>query len=167
NKKDERGIVVRNKARLVAQGYTQEERIDYDEVFAPVARIKAIRTPALSFMRPFECPVTTLNTLDHLGKFDGKSDDGFFVGYSVNSKAFRVFNTRTRFIKENLHITFLENKPNVAGIGPNWLFDVDTLTMSMNYQPVFAGNQTNGNADEVVDDAGKKCTEVPRKKNGV
>ncbi|GJU12103.1 putative ribonuclease H-like domain-containing protein [Tanacetum coccineum] len=43
NKKDERGIVIRNKARLVTQGYTQEEGIDYDEVFAPVARIKAIR----------------------------------------------------------------------------------------------------------------------------
>ncbi|GKF05701.1 uncharacterized mitochondrial protein-like protein, partial [Tanacetum coccineum] len=43
NKKDERGIVIRNKARLVSQGYTQEEGIDYDEVFAPVARIEAIR----------------------------------------------------------------------------------------------------------------------------
>ncbi|GJS27878.1 putative ribonuclease H-like domain-containing protein, partial [Tanacetum coccineum] len=43
NKKDERGIVIKNKASLVAQGYTQEERIDYDEVFAPVARIEAIR----------------------------------------------------------------------------------------------------------------------------
>nr|GFC52552.1 retrovirus-related Pol polyprotein from transposon TNT 1-94 [Tanacetum cinerariifolium] len=42
-KKDERGIIVRNKARLVAQGHTQEEGIDYDEVFAPVARIEAIR----------------------------------------------------------------------------------------------------------------------------
>nr|GEV03097.1 hypothetical protein [Tanacetum cinerariifolium] len=43
NKKDERGIVIRNKARIVAQGHTQEEGIDYDEVFAPVTRIKAIR----------------------------------------------------------------------------------------------------------------------------
>nr|GEV19491.1 copia protein [Tanacetum cinerariifolium] len=43
NKKDERGIVIRNKARLVAQGHTQEEDIDYEEVFAPVARIEAIR----------------------------------------------------------------------------------------------------------------------------
>nr|GEV97459.1 putative ribonuclease H-like domain-containing protein [Tanacetum cinerariifolium] len=43
NKKDERGIVVRNKARLVTQGHTQKEGIDYEEVFAPVARIEAIR----------------------------------------------------------------------------------------------------------------------------
>ncbi|GJY14498.1 putative ribonuclease H-like domain-containing protein, partial [Tanacetum coccineum] len=43
NKKDERGIIIRNKARLVAQGHTQEEGIDYEEVFAPVARIEAIR----------------------------------------------------------------------------------------------------------------------------
>nr|GEZ83755.1 ribonuclease H-like domain-containing protein [Tanacetum cinerariifolium] len=53
NKKDERGIFIRNKARLVAQGHTQEEGIDYDEVFAPVARIKAIRLflAYSSFMR--------------------------------------------------------------------------------------------------------------------
>ncbi|GKB41557.1 uncharacterized mitochondrial protein-like protein [Tanacetum coccineum] len=41
-------------------------------------------------MRPFECPVTILNTIDHLGKFNGKAAEGFFVGYSLNSKAFRV-----------------------------------------------------------------------------
>ncbi|GJY76643.1 ribonuclease H-like domain-containing protein [Tanacetum coccineum] len=48
------------------------------------------RTPTLSFMRPFGCPVTILNTIDHLGKFDGKTDEAFFVRYSLNSKAFRV-----------------------------------------------------------------------------
>ncbi|GJV36453.1 putative ribonuclease H-like domain-containing protein [Tanacetum coccineum] len=47
------------------------------------------RKPALSFMRPFGCPVTILNTIDQLGKFDGNVDEGFFVGYSTNSKAFR------------------------------------------------------------------------------
>ncbi|GJX16922.1 putative ribonuclease H-like domain-containing protein [Tanacetum coccineum] len=121
------------------------------------------RKPALNFMRPFGCPVTILNTLDHLGKFDGKSDDGFFVGYSINSKAFRVFNTRTRFVEENLHINFLENKPNVAGTRPNWMFDIDTLTMSMNYQPVFAGNQTNGNAGtkENIDAGQAEMSAVP------
>ncbi|GJZ48046.1 hypothetical protein Tco_0601878 [Tanacetum coccineum] len=97
-------------------------------------------------MRPFGCPVTILNTLDPLGKFDGKAEEGFLVGYSVNSKAFRVFNTETRKVEENLHVNFLENKPNVAGQGPNWLFDIDSLTNSMNYQPVTAGNQTNKNA---------------------
>ncbi|GJY01362.1 ribonuclease H-like domain-containing protein [Tanacetum coccineum] len=73
------------------------------------------RTPALSFMRPFGCHFTILNTLDHLGKFDGKSDDGFFVGYSLSSKKFRVYNIRTKKIEENLHIRFLEDKPIVTG----------------------------------------------------
>ncbi|GJY76784.1 putative ribonuclease H-like domain-containing protein, partial [Tanacetum coccineum] len=104
------------------------------------------RTPSISFMRPFGCPVTILNTLDPLGKFDGKAEEGFLVGYFVNSKAFRVFNSETRKVKENLHVNFLENKPNVAGQGPNWLFDIDSLTNSMNYQPVTTGNQPNKNA---------------------
>ncbi|GJW53240.1 putative ribonuclease H-like domain-containing protein, partial [Tanacetum coccineum] len=79
-------------------------------------------------------------------KFDRKADEGFFVRYSVNSKAFRVFNSITKIVEETLHVTFLENKPNVVGSGPEWLFDIDTLTKSMNYKPVVAGNQTNGNA---------------------
>ncbi|GJU26518.1 ribonuclease H-like domain-containing protein [Tanacetum coccineum] len=122
-------------------------------------------------MRPFGCLVTILNTLDHLGKFDGNSDDGFFVGYSINSKAFRVFNTRTRFVEENLHINFLENKPNGAETRPNWMFDINSLTMSMNYQPVSAGNQTNGNAGTKANiderQAGKKIVPCLQYKNGV
>nr|GEZ23223.1 retrovirus-related Pol polyprotein from transposon TNT 1-94 [Tanacetum cinerariifolium] len=104
------------------------------------------RTPSIGFMRPFDYPMTILNTLDPLGKFNGKVDEGFLVGYSVSSKAFRVFNSRTRIVQETLHINFLENKPNVVGSGPTWLFDIDTLTRTMNYQPVTAGNQSNPSA---------------------
>ncbi|GJU99566.1 putative ribonuclease H-like domain-containing protein [Tanacetum coccineum] len=99
--------------------------------------------PAIGFMKPFGCHVTILNTLDKLGKFDGKSDEGFFVGYSLSSKAFRVYNTRTRKVQENLHIGFLENKPMIEGNGPKWLFDLDSLTQSMNYVPVVAGTFSN------------------------
>nr|GEY07759.1 hypothetical protein [Tanacetum cinerariifolium] len=67
------------------------------------------RSPALSFMRPFECHVTILNTLDQLGKFNRKSDEGIFVGNSTISKAFRVYNTRTRKVKENNLFPPLDN----------------------------------------------------------
>nr|GFA19251.1 hypothetical protein [Tanacetum cinerariifolium] len=80
---------------------------------------------------------------DYLGKFDEKLDEGFFVGYFTNSKAFRVYNTRTRKVEENLHIKFLENKPLIASDGPKWLFDIDTLIESMNYVPVIAGTTFN------------------------
>ncbi|GKA06178.1 hypothetical protein Tco_0685402 [Tanacetum coccineum] len=116
-------------------------------------------------MRPFGYPVTILNTLDPLGKFDGKDDEGFFIGYSINSKAFKVFNTRIRKVEENLHITFLEYKPNVVGSGPDWLFDIDLLTNSMNYEQLLQGIKLIGipqsSEDAVADDAGKKTNEEP------
>nr|GEU83782.1 hypothetical protein [Tanacetum cinerariifolium] len=81
------------------------------------------RTTTLSFMRPFRCPITILNNIDHLGKFNGKVDEGFFVGYSLNSKAFRVFNSRTRIVEENLRIRFSESTPNVVGTPSNGFVD--------------------------------------------
>nr|GEZ89670.1 ribonuclease H-like domain-containing protein [Tanacetum cinerariifolium] len=103
------------------------------------------RSPRLDFIRPFGCLVTILNTLDPLGKFEGKADEGFLVGYFVTSKAFRVFNTKTRKVEENLHVRFLENKPNVARTRPNWLFDIDSLINYMSYIPVSARNQNDNN----------------------
>nr|GEY91915.1 retrovirus-related Pol polyprotein from transposon TNT 1-94 [Tanacetum cinerariifolium] len=61
------------------------------------------RTPSIGFMRPFGCPATILNTLDPLGKFDGKVDEGFLVGYSVISKAFRVFNKFEDFSNNSIN----------------------------------------------------------------
>ncbi|GJZ05307.1 putative ribonuclease H-like domain-containing protein [Tanacetum coccineum] len=88
----------------------------------------------------------------HLGKFDGNTDEGFFVGYSLNSKAFRVFNSRTRIVEENLHIRFSESTPNVVGSGPDWLFDIDAPTRTMNYEPIVAGTQSNSFAGTKASD---------------
>ncbi|GKA01798.1 ribonuclease H-like domain-containing protein [Tanacetum coccineum] len=108
------------------------------------------RSPSLSFMRPFGCHVTILNTLDHLGKFDGKSDDGFFVGYSLTSKAFRVYN--------------LENKPIVTGDGPKSLFDIDSLTKSMNYVLVVAdGSMFDSSSKNSSDDEPQPSSNTKKK----
>ncbi|GJT21315.1 putative ribonuclease H-like domain-containing protein [Tanacetum coccineum] len=121
------------------------------------------RTPTLSFIRPFRCPVTILNTIDHLGKFDGKADEGFFVGYSLNSKTFRVFNSRTRIVEENLHIRFSESTPNVVGSGPDWLFDIDALTRTINYEPIVADPKSpHDDGSKPSSDDEKKVNEDPR-----
>nr|GEX16560.1 hypothetical protein [Tanacetum cinerariifolium] len=91
------------------------------------------RSPAIGFLKPFGCQVMILNTLENLEKFKEKGDEGYFIRYSMSSKAFRVFNKRTRRVEENLHVEFLENKAIKKGFGPNWLFDIDSLTKSMNY----------------------------------
>ncbi|GKA39837.1 putative ribonuclease H-like domain-containing protein [Tanacetum coccineum] len=112
--------------------------------------------PIISYIRPFGCHVTILDTLSVLGKFDGKCDEGFLVGYSLNSKAFRVYNLVTKKVEVNLHVKFLEEKPNVKGVGYRWMFDIDYLTDSMNYIPVSLENQTNPHAgtSEVTNSAG-------------
>nr|GEX55453.1 putative reverse transcriptase domain-containing protein [Tanacetum cinerariifolium] len=93
-------------------------------------------TPAIGFLKPFGCHVMILNTLDNLGKFKAKGDEGYFIGYLMSSKAFKVFNKRTKRVEENMHIEFLENTVIEKGSGPNWLFDIDSLTKSMNYVPM-------------------------------
>ncbi|GJR34600.1 putative ribonuclease H-like domain-containing protein [Tanacetum coccineum] len=113
------------------------------------------RTPTLSFMKPFGCPVTILNTKNHLGKFDGKADEGFFIGYSLNSKAFRVFNSRTRIVEENLHIRFSENTPNVE----------HSLMVLQIADPPFSQDPKNSQDDGSIpsSDDGKKVDEYSRK----
>ncbi|GJY81897.1 putative ribonuclease H-like domain-containing protein, partial [Tanacetum coccineum] len=86
--------------------------------------------PALSFMRPFGCHVTILNTLDSLGKFDGKTDE--------------------------------ENKPMIEGICPKWLFDIDSLTQSMNYVSVSAGTVSNISAENVENGEPKTANDTQK-----
>ncbi|GKD37408.1 ribonuclease H-like domain-containing protein [Tanacetum coccineum] len=135
--------------------YHQRERVvsgnNYTRVLLNVPKKNNMYSVDMKNIIPKECLTCLVakTTLDEsmlwhrrLGKFDGKSDKGFFVGYSMNSKAFRVYNIRTRKVEENLHIRFLEDKPIIAGDGPKWLFDIDVLTKSINYVPVVAGTNS-------------------------
>ncbi|GJS50310.1 putative ribonuclease H-like domain-containing protein [Tanacetum coccineum] len=119
--------------------------------------------PIISYIRPFGCHVTILDTLSVLGKFDRKSDEGFLVGYSLNSKAYRVYNLVTKRVEVNLHVNFLEEKPNVKGVGYRWMFDIDYLTDSMNYIPVSLENQANNaGISEETNSAGTSQTPESR-----
>nr|GEW63457.1 uncharacterized mitochondrial protein AtMg00810-like [Tanacetum cinerariifolium] len=93
--------------------------------------------------------------LSNKGKFEAKGDEGYFIGYSMSSKAFRVFNKRTKRVEENLHVDFLENKPIEKGVGPNWLFNIDSLTNSMNYVPVVVAGTNSTNFTGTKEAAGQ------------
>nr|GEY34621.1 putative ribonuclease H-like domain-containing protein [Tanacetum cinerariifolium] len=98
--------------------------------------------PSISYLKPFGCHVTILNTSDPLGKFYKKLDEGYIVGYSISSKAYRVYNLVSRKIEETMNLKFLENKPFVAGTGQAWMFDINYLTDSLNYSRVSSTNLT-------------------------
>ncbi|GJT51592.1 putative ribonuclease H-like domain-containing protein [Tanacetum coccineum] len=91
------------------------------------------KVPQIGHLKPFGCQVTILNTSDHLGKFEGKADEGYLVGYAPNSKAYRVYNLTNKRVEETMNLRFLEDKPNVQGIGHEWYFDLDYLTDSLGY----------------------------------
>ncbi|GJV15586.1 uncharacterized mitochondrial protein-like protein [Tanacetum coccineum] len=107
NKKDERGIVIRNKARLVAQGHTQEEGIDYDEVFAPVARIEAIRLflAYASFMGFMVYQMDVKSAFLYGRIEDEMSSMGeltFFLGLQVKQKEDGIFISQDKYVADIL-----------------------------------------------------------------
>nr|GEX27038.1 retrovirus-related Pol polyprotein from transposon TNT 1-94 [Tanacetum cinerariifolium] len=118
-------------------------------------KVETTKKPPVKYAEQYKKPTKNLNVRGnqrnwnnlkshHLGKFEAKGDEGYFIGYSMSSKAFRIFNKRTKRVEENLHVEFLENKAIEKGASLNWLFDTDSLTKSINYVPVDAGtNSTN------------------------
>nr|GEW40976.1 putative ribonuclease H-like domain-containing protein [Tanacetum cinerariifolium] len=73
--------------------------------------------PSVNHFKPFGCHVTIFNTSDHLGKFDGKADEGYIVGYSASNKAYRVYNVPNKRVEESMNLRFLKEKPYVQGLG--------------------------------------------------
>ncbi|GJT14782.1 reverse transcriptase domain-containing protein [Tanacetum coccineum] len=105
------------------------------------------RPPSISFMRPFGCLVTILNTLDPLCKFDRKADEGFFVGYSINSKAFKLV---TAGNQTNKNTSIKDN--------------VDVVPTQQYILLPLLYNSPQSSEDAVADDAGKKTNEEPANK---
>ncbi|GJV46369.1 putative ribonuclease H-like domain-containing protein [Tanacetum coccineum] len=98
-----------------------------------------------------------------MGKFEGKADEGFIVGYAAHSKAYRVYNLSSKKIEETLNLRDLEDKPNVQGLGHEWYFDLDYLTDSLGYTR-FKTNQPAGTQDTNIhagtqDDSDSECDE--------
>ncbi|GJU41875.1 retrovirus-related pol polyprotein from transposon TNT 1-94 [Tanacetum coccineum] len=87
----------------------------------------------ISYFHVFRCPVFIYNYKDHLAKFDAKVDDGYFLGYSFVSKAFRVFNTRRQQVKETYHVTFDESMEAIRFT--NTLVDEIGIDDSSRYPP--------------------------------
>ncbi|GJS66129.1 putative ribonuclease H-like domain-containing protein [Tanacetum coccineum] len=132
------------------------------------SRKEAVRTMLADAKLPVTFWAEAVNTACYVqkqsvSKFDAKGDEGFFVGYSLNSKAFRVYNKRTKHIEENLHINFLESKVIDKAGGPNWLFDIESLTKSMNYIPVVGAGTSSSNISGTKEDVkqAKKEKESP------
>ncbi|KAI3816013.1 hypothetical protein L1987_15698 [Smallanthus sonchifolius] len=96
------------------------------------------RVPYIGFLKPFGCPCTILITHGVLPKFGAKSDEGYFVGYSSQSKAYRVFNSRTRIVEESANVECREHVVCEQGKGPNWLFDIDSFTQI--FEPLIFSN---------------------------
>ncbi|GJX31630.1 retrovirus-related pol polyprotein from transposon TNT 1-94 [Tanacetum coccineum] len=89
--------------------YTQNRSIIFKRHDKNSYEIFKERIPDISYFHVFGCHVFIHNHKDHLGKFDAKADDGYFLAYSSVSKAFRVYNIRRQQIKETYHVTFDES----------------------------------------------------------
>ncbi|GJX19621.1 retrovirus-related pol polyprotein from transposon TNT 1-94 [Tanacetum coccineum] len=89
------------------------------------------RCPDISYFHMFGCHVHIYNQRDHLGKFDEKADDGFFLGYSLVAKAFRVFNIKRQEKEETYHVTFILNEPdNLESAGNLELAEVQKFVIN-------------------------------------
>nr|GEU37063.1 hypothetical protein [Tanacetum cinerariifolium] len=116
-------------------------------------RNKTLIEAARTMLADAKLPVTFwAEAVNTACMFDAKRDEGYFIGDSLSSEAFMVFNKRTKKKEENFHVDFLENKSIEKGTGPDYLFDIDTLTNSMNYVPVVVAGTSSTNISGIKED---------------
>nr|GEW39470.1 putative ribonuclease H-like domain-containing protein [Tanacetum cinerariifolium] len=115
--------------------------------------------PSVSHLKPFGCHVTILNPSDHLGKFDGKADEGYIVRYSASNKAYRVYSVPNKRVEETMNLRYLGEKPNVEGLGHEWYFYLDYLTDTLGYKHD-KSNQSAGTQEAITNPAGTEPTDT-------
>ena len=74
------------------------------------------RKLSILYFKVFGCKCFILNTKDNLGKFDAKTDVSVFLGYSISSKTYRIFNKRTLIVEELMHVKFDETLPKLDSL---------------------------------------------------
>ncbi|KAI3773949.1 hypothetical protein L1987_48488 [Smallanthus sonchifolius] len=114
------------------------------------------RKPVIDFFRKFGCVCTMLNTLDQLNKFEAKADECYFVGYSSNQRAFRVYHKKKRIVMESIDINWHEN--NHTDVGDENINDQGSSSSAQVEIPVVANAESNmessgsGATSETVED---------------
>nr|GEZ21454.1 ribonuclease H-like domain-containing protein [Tanacetum cinerariifolium] len=144
--------------KISRKGTIKTKNLNFENVLyvKELQHFNLISVSQILYLKPFGCHVAILNTSDPLGKFDKKSDEGYIVGYSISSKAYKVYNLVSRKIKETMNLKFLENKPFVAGTGHAWMFDIDYLTDSLNYSRIISTNLTAGSQGATPSNTGSQ-----------
>ena len=118
------------------------------------------RKPNISHLHVFGCKCFVLNNgKDNLGKFDAKSDEGIFLGYSLQSKAYRIYNKRTMNIEESIHVTFDES--NAILSTKNMLDDIADSLEHMNIHEQDSKGNDKGNNEDPPEE-GKSNDALPR-----
>ncbi|GJT59090.1 retrovirus-related pol polyprotein from transposon TNT 1-94 [Tanacetum coccineum] len=123
---EQNGVAERKNRTLIEAARTMLSGFVFSKKYW--GKVVATRIPNINFLHVFGCPVYIHNHKDHLGKFDEKVDDGYLLGYSLVSKAFRVFNTRRYQTEETYHITFDESPDAIKFSKPS----VDNINIAKN-----------------------------------
>ena len=114
------------------------------------------RKPKISHLHVFGCKCFVLNNgKDNLGKFDAKSDEGIFLGYSLNNKAFRIYNKRTMIIEESIHVDFDETNPILSR--KNTLDDISDSLEGMHIHGEEHKGKGKGNDEDFQIDETENC----------
>nr|GEW75595.1 retrovirus-related Pol polyprotein from transposon TNT 1-94 [Tanacetum cinerariifolium] len=126
------------------------------------------KIPIISYIRPFGCHVTILNTIDHLGKFEEKSDEGFLVGYSLNSKAFRPVTTenkanKTVYPKEANNSAGTQENIDVGNskIEAEHVQEYYVLPLWSSYTSIIKSSEENNRDEKLNTDTGSKPNKEP------